>query len=102
MRIDASNGLPESQQAERSGSMTPKARLDKAPATTPNDDSSTLSATAQKVGGLKRDLQTSPEVRRERVQALQKAIAAGTYQVSDQQIATAMFSELLAPTLGRG
>ena len=101
MRIDAPNGLPESQQAERSGSVTSPGRLDRAPGTTPNDDSSTLSATAQRVGGLKSDLQTAPEVRRERVQALQKAIAAGNYHVTDQQIASAMFSELLAPTLGR-
>jgi len=100
MRIDASNGLPESQQAERSGSVTSKARLDRAPSSGPNDDSSTLSATAQKVRGLRSDLQTAPEVRRERVQALQKAIATGNYRVTDQQIATAMFSELLAPTLG--
>jgi flagellar biosynthesis anti-sigma factor FlgM len=36
-----------------------------------------------------------PEVRQDRVAALQQAIASGTYNVSGQQIAQAMSSDLL-------
>jgi flagellar biosynthesis anti-sigma factor FlgM len=48
-----------------------------------------------KVQQLKADLAAVPDVRLERVAALQKAITSGSYNVSSQQIAQAMSSDLL-------
>jgi flagellar biosynthesis anti-sigma factor FlgM len=57
------------------------------PPQAPVPDSAQLSATLQE------KLAKAPEVRHERVAAIKQAIDAGTYSVSDSQLADAMFKE---------
>jgi len=102
MRVEATNGLTEGQPAQpnqRAGA-TAAGSTGQASGPWSGQDTSTLSSTAQKVNGLKAELLAAPEVRHERVLELQKAVQTGSYSASDQQIAGAMFNELLAPTVG--
>ena len=52
-----------------------------------------LSASPEKIEELKAALARVPEIREERVQALRKALKAGAFDVSDEQIADAMMSD---------
>jgi negative regulator of flagellin synthesis FlgM len=54
-----------------------------------------FSVDGEKVQQLKADLDGLPDMRQERVATLRQAIEEGSYEVSDQQIAQAMSSELL-------
>jgi flagellar biosynthesis anti-sigma factor FlgM len=58
-------------------------------------DEAQFSVDGEKVQQLKADLSGLPDLRQDRVVALKQAIEEGTYNVSDQQIAQAMSSELL-------
>jgi len=49
----------------------------------------------EKVQRLKSDLDGMPDLRQERVAVLRQALEAGSYKVSNHQIARAMFSDLL-------
>jgi negative regulator of flagellin synthesis FlgM len=49
----------------------------------------------EKVQRLKLDLDGMPDLRQERVAVLRQALEAGSYKVPNQQIAQAMFSDLL-------
>ena len=60
----------------------------------PTPDEAKFSVDGDKVQQLKTDLAGLPEVRQERVVALNQAIGQGSYNVSDEQIAQAMSSEL--------
>ena len=57
-------------------------------------DETDLSANLQKVQELKAQLGNMPDVRLEKVQALQKAVSNGTYQVDSGKIADAMIADL--------
>jgi len=61
-------------------------------------DEASFSVDKGKVQELEAKLTELPEVRQERVQALQLAVREGRHQVSDKQLAQTMFAELLAPT----
>jgi flagellar biosynthesis anti-sigma factor FlgM len=98
MRIDATNRLSEDQQPDRPGS-TSGPKNDEALQATLGGDTASLSTTTQKVEALKASLQNAPEIRNDRVKELQTALQQGSYQVTDQQIAGAIFSQLLGPTL---
>ena len=50
---------------------------------------------AEKVQQLRADLDGLPELRQERVAVLRQVIEAGSYKVTNQQIAQAMSSDLL-------
>jgi flagellar biosynthesis anti-sigma factor FlgM len=96
MRVDAPLPLPESiqpQRVERSGSSTNQSRLASVES---NQDKARLSVDSTRVEQLKAALSSVPEVRQERVEALRQSIGKGTYQVTDQQLAEAIHSELLA------
>lgn len=57
-------------------------------------DTVELSGALGQVQQLNAQLSGTPEVRNDRVAALQEQIAQGTYQPSNEQIASAMYSEL--------
>ena len=59
----------------------------------PNEDK--FSIDREKVQRLKSDLDGMPDLRQERVVSLRQALEAGSYKVPNQQIAQAMFSDLL-------
>jgi len=60
-------------------------------------DTVQLSGTLGEVQQLKAQLAQTPDVRATRVAALQQQVAQGTYQPSNEQIAGAMFADLLGP-----
>ena len=63
-------------------------------------DQTELSSGLQKVQELKTQLTSLPDVRHEKVQALQKAVADGTYEVDSGKIADAMLTDLAGPQQG--
>jgi negative regulator of flagellin synthesis FlgM len=94
MRVDAPLSLPDDlqpQKVERSGSSTNQNRLASVKS---NQDKAQLSVDSERIEQLKADLSRVPEVRQERVDALRQAIGNGNYQVTDQQLAAAIHSEL--------
>ena len=97
MRIDANNTLPGSQGPERLGSSTSTSKPGPVGQALGSDTTS-FSSAGERVASLKAELQNTPEVRRDRVQALQKAVRQGSYQVTDQQIASAILSDPLGPS----
>ena len=58
-------------------------------------DQAQLSVARDKIDQLQVELNRLPEVRQDRVQALQRALKEGRYRVSNEQIAEAVFSEFL-------
>jgi flagellar biosynthesis anti-sigma factor FlgM len=84
MRIDSfqhSQNVGDSEQVSRKQDKKPM------PPQTPVQDGTKLSVTLQE------KLAKAPEVRQERVAAIKQAMDAGTYNVSDSQLADAMFKE---------
>jgi negative regulator of flagellin synthesis FlgM len=65
-----------------------------------SEDAADLSSDLQTVQQLKSQLANLPDVRQERVQALQKAVQDGTYEVGDGKIADAMLTDLVGPQSG--
>jgi flagellar biosynthesis anti-sigma factor FlgM len=95
MKIDANLTFPQQAEPQRVGTTgsSPAQNLGGTVALTP--DSAQLSVDGGKVQQLKTDLAAVPDVRQDRVAALQKAISSGSYNVSDQEIAQALSSDLL-------
>ncbi len=56
-------------------------------------DSVSLSKEAKMLAGIRQRLSETPDIRRERVEALKSAIANGTYHVASGDIADAMLRE---------
>lgn len=96
MKINGTNAFPEVQPSklQRSGGSGAKHVRGAQRSTHPDD--TTLASGHQKTVELAAHLMSLPEVRQERVTALQRAINSGQYQVSDQQIADAIHAHLLA------
>ncbi|HTW23275.1 MAG TPA: flagellar biosynthesis anti-sigma factor FlgM [Candidatus Baltobacteraceae bacterium] len=55
-----------------------------------------LSTAANQVAALTQQAVNAPEVRTDRVQALQQAIRTGNYNVTNEQVAAAIYSETAA------
>jgi flagellar biosynthesis anti-sigma factor FlgM len=98
MRIDATNTLTGSQEPERPGSSTSTSKPGQTGQAALGSDTASLSSAGERVASLKAELQNTPEVRRDRVLALQKAVRQGSYHVTDQQIASAILSDPLGPS----
>ena len=98
MRIDATNTLPGSQQPDGPGASTATSKPRQLSEVVLGSDTASLSTAGEKVASLQAELQNVPEVRHDRVQALQKAIREGSYQPTDEQIANAILSDPLGPT----
>ncbi|MCZ6515715.1 MAG: flagellar biosynthesis anti-sigma factor FlgM [Acidobacteria bacterium] len=64
------------------------------PSETPSKGKAKFSASREKIEELTAALARVPEIREERVQALRKALKAGAFNVSDEEIADAMISDL--------
>ena len=58
-------------------------------------DEARLSVDGKKTQHLESEIVKLPDVRTARVEALRRAVQDGSYQVSDEQIADSMISELL-------
>lgn len=66
---------------------------DAAKADTSSKDSVSLSAQAQNLSKLEANIQTSPEVNEDRVAAIKKAIADGSYQINADSIAGKLLAQ---------
>jgi flagellar biosynthesis anti-sigma factor FlgM len=95
MKIDSPLTFPQQAEPQRIGTSgsSPAQNLGGTVALT--TDSAQLSMDGGKVQQLKADLAAVPDVRQDRVAALQKAITSGSYNVSGQKIAQAMNADLL-------
>jgi len=95
MKIDAPLTFPQQAEPQRVGTAGSAPAQNRGGTVALTPDSAQLSMDGGKVQQLKADLAAVPDVRLERVAALQKAITSGSYNVSGQQIAQAMSSDLL-------
>lgn len=95
MKIDASLALPENVGPQRVGTTGPSPSQNQGERVDLTPDEVQFSVDGEKVQQLKADLSGLPDLRQDRVVALKQAIEEGSYNVSDQQIAQAMSSELL-------
>jgi flagellar biosynthesis anti-sigma factor FlgM len=95
MKIDAPLTFPQQAEPQRVGKAGSVPARNQGGTVALTLDSAQLSMDGGKVQQLKADLAAVPDVRLERVAALQKAITSGSYNVSGQQIAQAMSSDLL-------
>ena len=100
MRIDSPLPLAEnlpSANVTRSGSSAQQ--IPAAPVSS-DQDKTQFSIDGGTVQQLKSALSQLPEVRQERVNALRQAVNNGSYQVSNQQLADAIGSDLLGKIIG--
>ena len=93
MRIDLNpSAMPELGRSSEAASGTKTADMTKA-APPDAEDVAHLSSGSDAVLRLKVQLDTVPDIRQERVEALRQAINDGTYQISPQAVATAMLAD---------
>jgi negative regulator of flagellin synthesis FlgM len=95
MKIDAPLGFPEQVGPQRLGTTGSPTSQNQAERVGLSPDEVQFSVDGETVQQLKAGLSGLPDLRQDRVVALQQAIAEGRYNVSPQQIAQAMSSELL-------
>ncbi|HZQ67132.1 MAG TPA: flagellar biosynthesis anti-sigma factor FlgM [Terriglobales bacterium] len=95
MRIDLTGKSPESRQAE--GASQPKPRVGSNPRdrSTIGEDKAQLSLDQGRIRDLEWQAKQLPEVRSERIKALAQKLESGAYEVTPQQTAEAMLSEML-------
>lgn len=94
MKIDGNNPFPETQSATFQRANVSGGTGSNEVSETPEADGASLS-TGSTVSALAAQLKQMPDVRQERVAALRQAVQSGQYQVSDEQIADALHSQLL-------
>ena len=95
MKIDAPLALPQQDGPQRVGTTGPSPSQNQGGRVDFSPDEVQFSVDGEKVQQLKTDLAGLPDLRQDRVTALQQAFEAGSYNVSGQQIAQAMSSELI-------
>jgi flagellar biosynthesis anti-sigma factor FlgM len=100
MRIDAALPLSENQQPSKVTRSGSTGQQSNSAAVGSSQDQAQLSANGAVVQQLKANLSQVSEVRQDRVDALRQAVASGNYQVSDQQLADAIGSDLLGKVVG--
>lgn len=101
VKIDSNLNIPEQQQPQRSEQVGAAAQEHaKAQAQRgvepgrPAQSGAEISQQARKAAELRGQLDGVPEVRQERVQALQKSLSEGRFDVTNRQIADALQGEL--------
>jgi negative regulator of flagellin synthesis FlgM len=95
MKIDTSLAFPEQGGPQRVGTTGPSQSQNEGGRVSLSPDQVQFSVDGETVQQLKTDLAGLPDLRQDRVAALKEAIEEGSYNVSGQQIAQAMSSELL-------
>jgi flagellar biosynthesis anti-sigma factor FlgM len=98
MRFDGISPVPNGQSLDRtrpSDSSSANGAAGQAKAVT---DQTQLSASQSRVQDLKGELTGLPDVRQDRVAALQQAITNGSFRASDQQLADAILADFFGPT----
>ena len=95
MKIDGYTPLPESSLPNQQGPTDPSATANRTAGSASVQDETSLSVALDKNQLLASQTAQTQNLRQERVVSLRSAVQQGTYQVSDQQIAGSMLSELL-------
>jgi negative regulator of flagellin synthesis FlgM len=95
MKIDLPLAFPGQSGPSRVGAAGPSPTQNQEERVGLSSDEVQLSVDGEKVQQLKADLNGLPDLRQERVAALKQAIDEGSYNVSAEQIAQAMSSDLL-------
>jgi negative regulator of flagellin synthesis FlgM len=95
MKIDSNLLFPDNPQVNGVGNQGSSSPQKKPPVSQGSPDSVQLSVDQSTIRALQDKLGNVPDVRSQRVAALQDAIRNGSYQVSNEKIADAMFNELL-------
>jgi len=95
MKIDAPLAFPDQVGPQRVGTTGPSQSQNEEGRVSLSPDQAQFSVDGETVQQLKTDLAALPDLRQDRVAALKQAIEAGSYNVSGQQIAQAMSSDLL-------
>jgi negative regulator of flagellin synthesis FlgM len=94
MKIDAPLAFPEQVGPQRVGTTGSSPSQNEGGRVGLSPDEAQLSVDGEKVQQLKADLTGLPDLRQDRVAALKQALEEGSYNVSGEQIAQAMSSEL--------
>jgi len=94
MKIDASHTYPQPIGPQGVGTTGAAPGQNEGVSANLSTDQAQCSVDSTKLQQLKSSLAGVPEVRQDRVAALQQAIASGSYKVSGQQIAESMSSDL--------
>jgi flagellar biosynthesis anti-sigma factor FlgM len=94
MKIDAPVALPQQVGPQRVGTTGPPPNQNTGGSVGLSPDQVQFSVDGEKVQQLKTDLAALPDLRQDRVTALKQALEEGSYNVSGEQIAPAMSSEL--------
>ncbi len=100
MRVDGPIYLPENLQPQKVDRSRSGSNQNQSSAVSSNQDHAQLSVDSGRIDQLKVNLASVPEVRQERVEALRQTIGSGNYQVSDQQLADAIHSQLVTADPG--
>lgn len=95
MKIDSFLPLPESHKPAQGGVTNASSANSRTERSGQKHDEATLSVDRDAIQLLESKLSHLPDVRQERVEALQRVISEGRYNVSSEQIAGAVLSELL-------
>ena len=95
MKIDPNAGLTPAAAGE-AASTNPKPASAASGAGAPVTDQAEITYDRARVNALAAQVNALPEIRREKVAALQSAVKQGTYQVSPEQTAEALIAELRA------
>jgi len=95
MKIDAPLAFPENNGLQGVGATGTSPSQNQAASVGFSSDEVKLSVDGDKIQQLKAGLSGSSDVRQDRVAALKQAIDQGSYNVSSQQIAHAMASDLM-------
>lgn len=99
MRIDSLFGFPVDPESSRVGGASNNAASSQSGqvnSSTAGDsqDGASISSTAQKLAQFSAGLANTPDVRQERVSQLADSIQAGTYSVSNRQIAESIYNDM--------
>ncbi len=96
MRIDPNTRAQQAETSAEAAASNARAATPAAAAGEPAADSARFSLDQVHVQALTAQASSLPEIRQEKVTALGQAVRDGTYQVSPEQTAEAVLSELLA------
>jgi flagellar biosynthesis anti-sigma factor FlgM len=95
MKIDMPLTFPQQVEPQRTGTTGASPSQNQAGTEGISPDLAQFSVDGGKIQQLNGNLAAVPDVRQDRVAALQQAISSGSYNVSGQQIAQAMSADLL-------
>ena len=94
MRIDPASGLPIDPTTGRvAGATSPPPASKSDPAANGGQDQAHISSDAQQLSRYASAVNNTPEIRQEQVDEVRNALSAGTYSVSNTQIADAILQE---------